>query len=416
MRALSDSSLLFLGFRLDEWDFRVLFRGLMNLPGQERRKRYEHVLAQIDPEESTTLEPERARRYMEEYVVHDNVDVYWGTVEDFTRELWNRWQRERSMSPPRPAARQGNPFVGPRPLAEEALYGRDREIDRLLDQLIADRIVLLYSPSGAGKTSLIQAGLVPRLREDGFTVPPLPPVRVGLEPRADTPLPPHNRYQLSVLLSLERVLPAKQQRSPAVLAEMSLKRYLQAWPGRGGEGRNLVLLFDQFEELCALDTTDLSAKAEFMTRLGSVLRDPSLWALFAMREEYVTMLDPYLARFPTRLSSTFRLDFLDQQAARVAIQRPVADLGRGITFSDGAATRLVDDLRRVRVDRPDGSTRVLGPWVEPVQLQVVCRQLWEELPDIDVIDEEHIGAAEDIDKALSRYYEKQIRTVVAKTG
>jgi hypothetical protein len=98
-RALSDSSLLFLGFRMDEWDFRILFRGLMNLPGQERRKGYAHVLAQIDPEESTTLEPERARRYIEDYVVHEDVKVYWGTVEDFTRELlagWDRWQRERS--------------------------------------------------------------------------------------------------------------------------------------------------------------------------------------------------------------------------------------------------------------------------------------------------------------------------------
>jgi hypothetical protein len=97
-RVLSDSSLLFLGFRMDEWDFRVLFRGLMNLPGQRRREGYAHVLAQIDPEESTTLEPERARRYMEDYVVHDRVSVYWGTVEDFTRDLqegWDRWQRER---------------------------------------------------------------------------------------------------------------------------------------------------------------------------------------------------------------------------------------------------------------------------------------------------------------------------------
>ena len=322
------------------------------------------------------------------------------------------------MSPPKPAARQDNPFVGPRPLtSEDALYGRDREVDRLLDQLVAERIVLLYSPSGAGKTSLIQAGLVPRLREDGFTVLPLPPARVGLEPPPDTPLPPHNRYQLSVLLGLDRMLPAEQQRPAAELAEMSLKRYLQCWPGQGDEGQDLVLLFDQFEELCALDSTDLSAKAEFMTRLGSVLRDPSLWALVAMREEYVTMLDPYLARFPTRLSSTFRLDFLNQQAARMAIQQPVADLGQGVTFSDGAATRLVNDLRRVRVDRPDGSTRVLGPWIEPVQLQVVCRQLWEELPPGEkIITEENIANAGDIDRALSRYYEKQIRAVVAKTG
>src|SRR4051812_34009695 len=100
-----------------------------------------------------------------------------------------------AMSPPKLAMKQGNPFVGPRPLTpEDALYGRDREVEQLLDQLVADRIVLLYSPSGAGKTSLIQAGLVPRLREDGFTVLPVPPVRVGFEPFPDPELPPHNRY------------------------------------------------------------------------------------------------------------------------------------------------------------------------------------------------------------------------------
>jgi MoxR-like ATPase len=49
-----------------------------------------------------------------------------------------------------------NPYVGPRSLRYgECIYGRDREARKLLELLIAERIVLLYSPSGAGKTSLI---------------------------------------------------------------------------------------------------------------------------------------------------------------------------------------------------------------------------------------------------------------------
>ncbi len=53
-----------------------------------------------------------------------------------------------------------NPYVGPRPVQTgETLYGRDRETLELLDLLIAKRIVLLYSPSGEGKTFLSQAGL-----------------------------------------------------------------------------------------------------------------------------------------------------------------------------------------------------------------------------------------------------------------
>ena len=47
-----------------------------------------------------------------------------------------------------------NPYVGPRAFQYgETLYGRDREVVELLDLVIAERIVLLYSPSGAGKTS-----------------------------------------------------------------------------------------------------------------------------------------------------------------------------------------------------------------------------------------------------------------------
>lgn len=58
-----------------------------------------------------------------------------------------------------------NPFVGPRPLETgERIDGREREITELYYLLSAERIVLLYSPSGAGKSSLIQAGMVPLMR------------------------------------------------------------------------------------------------------------------------------------------------------------------------------------------------------------------------------------------------------------
>lgn len=93
-RALSDKALLFLGFRLDEEDFRVLFRSIMRQEGRRRRRRYSHVAVQIDPEESTTLEPERARRYMQEYFGDADISIYWGSVESFLRELKRGWERQ----------------------------------------------------------------------------------------------------------------------------------------------------------------------------------------------------------------------------------------------------------------------------------------------------------------------------------
>src|SRR5206468_932065 len=118
----------------------------------------------------------------------------------------------------------------------------------LLDLLIAERVVLLYSPSGAGKTSLIQAGLSPRLEGEGFQV--LPVTRVGLEPPQNLELGHEpNRYLLSVLLSLEKDLPLDRQLTLAELARMDLGDYLGRRASADGQADNEVLIFDQFEEL-----------------------------------------------------------------------------------------------------------------------------------------------------------------------
>jgi hypothetical protein len=92
-RALADSALLFLGFRLDDWQFRVLFRSILSQQGGERRGRYPHIAAQIEPEEGRILEPERARRYLETYFARGaNISLFWGSVDDFVTELESRWQ------------------------------------------------------------------------------------------------------------------------------------------------------------------------------------------------------------------------------------------------------------------------------------------------------------------------------------
>jgi hypothetical protein len=89
-RALTDAALLFLGFHLDDWNFRVLFRSIMSQAGGARRLNYAHVAAQIDPEEGRILEPKGARQYLEKYFQPAHISIYWGTTEDFMRELVRR--------------------------------------------------------------------------------------------------------------------------------------------------------------------------------------------------------------------------------------------------------------------------------------------------------------------------------------
>ena len=89
-RALTDTGLLFLGFHLDEWDFRVLFHSIISREGRYRRSDYAHVAVQVDPEEGRILEPERARQYLESYFDADDISIFWGNGVDFLRELDRR--------------------------------------------------------------------------------------------------------------------------------------------------------------------------------------------------------------------------------------------------------------------------------------------------------------------------------------
>ena len=77
---------------------------------------------------------------------------------------------------------KNNPYVGPRPYERQDrhnFYGRNREARELRSLILSEREVLFYAQSGAGKTSLLNARVVPDLEAEGFTV--LPVVRVGSE-------------------------------------------------------------------------------------------------------------------------------------------------------------------------------------------------------------------------------------------
>lgn len=87
---LAESSLLFLGFRLDEWNFRVFLRSVMNDEVFNRIRLHTHVAVQLDLDESRIAQPERARRYFEKHLGHDNLSIFWGSAEEFIRELGQR--------------------------------------------------------------------------------------------------------------------------------------------------------------------------------------------------------------------------------------------------------------------------------------------------------------------------------------
>ncbi len=324
-----------------------------------------------------------------------------------------------------------NPYVGPRAFTlsdREKLAGRDRDITAVYRLLISERIVLLFSPSGAGKTSLVQAGLVPRMKEKGFNV--LPIIRVGKEIPAElenkTGL---NRYVLSVLQSFDEdeTLPAEKHLSTEQLATTRLKDYLdqrlELEPGEQDDedfqntGHKALLIFDQFEEILTVDPNDRDGKWEFFTQIGEALEQRDCWALFVAREDFVAALAPYTRLIPAALASTYRLDLLDFDSAQQAIRKPAALMG--VEYSDEAVKKLLADLGSVRVQLPDGSwekTLHVGHYIEPVQMQVVCYRLWNKIADAEQITAEQIESLGDVNEALEGFYADQVEEASEKLG
>ncbi len=91
-RALTGASLLFIGYRIADWDFRVLFRSLVSY--LESALRRGHISVQIFPlgDESPDIKKDKAMEYLDKYFSKLDTRVYWGTSQNFTAELRQRWE------------------------------------------------------------------------------------------------------------------------------------------------------------------------------------------------------------------------------------------------------------------------------------------------------------------------------------
>jgi hypothetical protein len=95
VRAWNESALLFLGFQLSDWNFRVLFRSIMTSERQALKRNYPLVSVQLQPGDDTP-NPARARQYLEKYFSSLEFDIYWGSSEDFLDALWEHWSNNGS--------------------------------------------------------------------------------------------------------------------------------------------------------------------------------------------------------------------------------------------------------------------------------------------------------------------------------
>lgn len=303
-----------------------------------------------------------------------------------------------------------NPYVGPRPFQRQdshRFFGRDQEANELLSLIVANRAVLLYAQSGAGKTSLLDAQVSALLEKEGFNV--MPTARVqgpALEGIEQTSIP--NLHTFYTLLTWQ-----EQTADPQTLLPQTIPSYLSQLPSRldeYGDRIPRVLIFDQFEELFTAYPGRWQDREAFFQQINHALQaDSLLRVVFSMREDYIAQLDPYADLLPKGLRARFRLERMRPGPALDAVKKPLLNTPRH--FAPGVAEQLVEDLRKVRVETAVGTaSTVIGEFIEPVQLQVVCQNLWQDLPaDVTTITHEHLQRFGDVNQALSRFYERGIQ-------
>lgn len=94
---LCSSSLLFLGFHLQDWEFRILLRCIETLPGSDLLRGKLHAAVQI-PLDGDSEKQRRTQELLQEFFTKTNIrlSIYYGTAEEFVRELQRRWAKRYS--------------------------------------------------------------------------------------------------------------------------------------------------------------------------------------------------------------------------------------------------------------------------------------------------------------------------------
>ena len=323
------------------------------------------------------------------------------------------------------------PYIGPRPFRTDIkdqlrFFGRDVETDEILALITSHKVILVYAQSGAGKTSIFNAQIIPSLRDHGFEVMPMTRVKIT----STIPTSPNDNNNnifsqiknIYIYNAMQVVLPEIDPQSIRDLYLFEfLDKYFPIHKDENGEMQPQVFIFDQFEELFSLypDRWIEQQKDFFQQITDSLENNPLLRIVFIIREDFLGQLDPFRSILPEKLSPHFRLERLRRKEAILAIKGPLTNIIKSRSEDErknieSEINALVNDLLKINVEIPDGKIRQLeGEFIEPIQLQVVCKRWWHERNASKKVGLEDLG---NVNKALEDFYEDAILSTSKQTA
>ena len=267
-----------------------------------------------------------------------------------------------------------NPFIGLRPFEpKEArrLFGRDRDLALVSDRVLSAKTTLLFANSGVGKTSFLNAKLIPQMsaRYQVFVCRQW----TGIQPQEailraiDDGLTPEQRVDAALQNALT---------PPGVSLLELLKRL---------DPNGCLLVLDQFEEVFHSATWDDEFR-RFLDELSALINDDRLdiRVVFSMREEFLGELSVFDNRIPDLFYNYYRLKHPTREQGHSIIERSCAQ--QGTPIDEERLQWLLADLSKIlrglgvtKRSRDTGALdevetdRIVLPYT-----QLVCETLWEE--------------------------------------
>ncbi len=253
-------------------------------------------------------------------------------------------------------------------------FGRELEVEAVCSQILAHRSFILHGRSGVGKSSILRAGLMPRLKSEGHQVFV---IRSFTDPL----------HQITSALASMSGLDQPRDGEP------DLEELIRPSAGLAPE-RSVIFFLDQFEEFFTLLSEE--TRKRFLDAIGRLIACESLPCrlVFALREDLLAEMSHLKSAIPEIFHHEYRLKRLSRKQAALAITGPANAVG--CHYEAQLVARLLDDLSD-------------GGGVDPPQLQIVCDNLYDSRESFDLLTlemYEKLGGASQI---LASYLERVLR-------
>lgn len=257
-------------------------------------------------------------------------------------------------------------------------FERREEIRRLIRLVSIYRGTLLYGESGVGKSSVINAGFIPAMLDEGFL-----PERLRVQPQ------PGGEVVVERLALTDEgtapFLPSRfaadeEARTRLVFSTADMHARL----GLEHEGGAPLLIFDQFEEFVTLFEEAPENREKFaeaaqaqntlLKFLADLLRDETLPVklLFVFREDYLAKLSRLFALVPNLRDQHVRLTFPDSSVLKKLIRGPFTSEIPPEHFGRIISGELADKLCAALEERSESGT------INLTEVQIASLSLWRD--------------------------------------